>query len=162
MYLNPTHRVANKLLSLSLSLSLSHIITDNLCDVAGIKAKVGCFFGRSNILLRKFYFCSERVKNRLFSSYCSNLYLCSLWANYRKSSISRFNVSYNNAFRILHNLHMRCSVSSMFANAAVDSCSTVRCIPLLNYIKYGLRCYTGNANFLSFYNGQNVFLYLQV
>ena len=103
---------------------LGHIITDNLCDEADIKAKVGCLYGRSNMLLRKFYFCSERVKNRLFSSYCSNLYLCSLWANYRKSSISRFIVSYNNAFRILHNLHMRCSASSMFANAVVDSCST--------------------------------------
>ena len=76
---------------------LGHIITDNLCDEADIKAKVGCLYGRSNMLLRKFYFCSERVKNRLFSSYCSNLYLCSLWANYRKSSISRFIVSYNNS-----------------------------------------------------------------
>ena len=46
---------------------LGNIITDNLCDEAGIKAKVGCLYGRSNILLRKFYFCSERVKNRLFS-----------------------------------------------------------------------------------------------
>ena len=36
----------------------------------------------------------------------------------------RFIVSYNNAFRILHNLHMRCSASFMFANAVVDSCST--------------------------------------
>ena len=43
-------------------------------------------YGRSNIQLRKFYFCSERVKNMLFSSYCSNLYMCSLWSNYRKSS----------------------------------------------------------------------------
>ena len=60
---------------------------------------------RSNILLRKFYFCSERVQNRLFSIYCSNLYLSSLWANYRKSSMSRFIVSYNNVFGILHNLH---------------------------------------------------------
>ena len=102
---------------------LGHIITDNLCDEADIKAKVGCLYGRSNILLRKFYFCSERVKNRLFSSYCSNLYLCSLWENYRKSSMSRLIVSYNNAFRILHNLHMRCSASFMFANALVDSCS---------------------------------------
>ena len=85
---------------------LGHIITDNLCDEADIKAKVGCLYGRSNILLRKFYFRSERVKNMLFSSYCSNLYLCSLWANYRKSSMSRFIDSYNNAFRILHNLHM--------------------------------------------------------
>ena len=69
---------------------LGHIITDNLCDEADIKAKVGCLYGRSNILLREFYFCSERVKNRLFSSYYSNLYLCSLWANYRKSSMSSF------------------------------------------------------------------------
>ena len=46
---------------------LGHIITDNLCDEADIKAKVGCLYGRSNILLTKFYFCFERVKNRLFS-----------------------------------------------------------------------------------------------
>ena len=30
----------------------------------------------------------------------------------------------HNAFRMLHNLHMRCSASFMFANALVDSCST--------------------------------------
>ena len=75
-----------------------------------------------------------------------------------------FIVSYNNAFRILHNLHMRCSASFMFTNAIVDSCSTcirnkyfqfnepvervhkwncaeyillaVTCIPLLNCTKY--------------------------
>ena len=103
---------------------LGHIITDNLCDEPDNKAKVGCLYGRSNILLRKFYFCSERVKNRLFSSYCSNLYLCSLWAKYRKSSIRHFIVSYNNAYRILHNLPMRCSASFMFANAVVDNCTT--------------------------------------
>ena len=103
---------------------LGHIITDNLCDEPDIKAKVGCLYGRSNILLRKFYFCSEHVKNRLFSSYCSNLYLCSLWAKYRKSSIRHFIVSYNNAYRILHNLTMRCSASFMFANAVVDNCTT--------------------------------------
>ena len=60
------------------------------------------------------------MKNRLFSSYCSNFYLCALWAKYRKSSIRHLIVSYNNAYRILHNLPMRCSASFMFANAAVD------------------------------------------
>ena len=105
---------------------LGHIITDNLCDEPDIKAKVGCLYGRSNILLRKFYFGSERVKNRLFSSYCSscNLYLCALWAKYRKSYICHFIVSYNNAYMILHNLPMRCSASFMFANAVVDNCTT--------------------------------------
>ena len=61
------------------------------------------------------------MKNRLFSSYCSNLYLCSLWAKFRKSSIRHFIVSYNNAYRILHNLPIRCSASFMFANAVVDN-----------------------------------------
>ena len=37
--------------------------------------------------------------------------------------MSRFIVAYNNAFRILHSLHIRFSASFMFANA-VDSCST--------------------------------------
>ena len=78
---------------------------------------------------------------------------------------------------------MRCSASSMFANAVVDSCST--CIrksifslmsrlntstnvivqSALNsdvyttseyYTKDGLRRYTRNVYFLSFYYGQNV------
>ena len=31
---------------------LGHIITDNLCDESDIKAKVGCLYCRSNILLR--------------------------------------------------------------------------------------------------------------
>ena len=35
-----------------------------------------------------------------------DLDLCYLWAKYRKSFTSRFIVSYNNAFRMLHNLHM--------------------------------------------------------
>ena len=74
--------------------------------------------------LRWMYRVIELVKNRLFSRYCSNLYLCSLWAKYRKSSIRNFIVSYNNAYRILHNLPMRCSAGFMFANAVVDNCTT--------------------------------------
>ena len=103
---------------------LDHMITDNLCDEPDITAKVGCLYGISNVLLRKFYFCSERVKYRLFYSYCCNLYLCSLWAKYRKSSIRHYIVSYNNAYRILHNLPTRCSASFMFAKDVVDNCTT--------------------------------------
>ena len=106
---------------------LGHIITDNLCNEPDIKAKVGCLYGRSNILLRKFYFCSELVNNRLFSSYCSNL-ICvhCMWAKYRKSYMRHFIVSYNNASRILHNLPMRCSASFTFDNAVVDNNCTTR------------------------------------
>ena len=45
-------------------------------------------------------------------------------AKYRKSSMQHFIVSYNNTFRILHNLSMRCSASFMFATVVVGSCKT--------------------------------------
>ena len=35
-----------------------------------------------------------------------------------------FIVSYNNAFRIVHGLPMRCSASGMFASSGVNSCQT--------------------------------------
>ena len=109
---------------------LGHIITNNLSDEADIEEKVRSLYVRCNSLLRKFYFCSDKVKNKLFSCYCSNVYLCSLWVKFRKSVLKRFTVAYNNAFRIMHGLSMRCSASFMFANARVDSCQarTRKCI----------------------------------
>ena len=38
--------------------------------------------------------------------------------------MNRFIVSYNNSFRILRGLPMRCSASGMFAASRVDSCRT--------------------------------------
>ena len=64
------------------------------------------------------------MKNRLSSVYCSNLYLRALSVKYRKTSIRHLIVSYNNAYRILHNLPMMCSASFMFANLVVDNCTT--------------------------------------
>ena len=61
------------------------------------------------------------LKNRLFSSYCSTLCLCSLWAKCRKSSIRHLIVSYNNVYMLLYNLPMRCSASFMLPSAVVDS-----------------------------------------
>ena len=83
-----------------------------------------------NALLRKFYFCSDKVKNKLFSCYCSNVYLCSRWVKIIKFVLKRFIVAYNNAFRIMHGLSTRCSAGFMFAIATVDSCQahTRKCI----------------------------------
>ena len=66
------------------------------------------------MLRRKFYLCSVQVKNKLFSAYCNNIYMCSLWVSYRKRCMRQFVVSYNNSFRILRSLPMRCSASAMF------------------------------------------------
>ena len=102
---------------------LGHIVTNDLSDEADIEDKIRGLYTRSNMLLRKFHFCSDHVKNVLFSTYC-NIYLCALWVKYRKRCMNRFIVSYNNSFRILRGLPMRCSASGMFAASRVDSCQT--------------------------------------
>jgi hypothetical protein len=101
---------------------LGHIICNDLNDELDIKDKERLLYIRSNMLLRKFYFCTDAVKERLFKTYCCNVYLCSLWVNCRKSVFKHFTVSYNNAYRILHGLSFRCSASFMFATAGIDSC----------------------------------------
>ena len=81
---------------------LGHIITDNLSGEADLEDKERGLYRICNALLRTFHFCSEEVKNKLFTCYCSNVYLCPLWVQFRKSCMRHFIVSYNTAFRILH------------------------------------------------------------
>ncbi len=55
---------------------LGNIITNNLSDEADMEDKMIWLYSRSNMLRRKFYFCSDQVKNKLFSAYCNNIYIC--------------------------------------------------------------------------------------
>ena len=116
---------------------LGHIITNNLSDEADMEDKMRGIYARSNMLRRKFYFCSDQVKNKLFSDYCNNIYIymCSLWVSYRNRCMRQFVVFYNNSFRILRSLPMRCSASAMFASSNVDSCQA-----RIRRSIYSLRC----------------------
>ena len=88
------------------------------------KIKKGVCAGYVMLYSEHFHFCSDEAKNTLFTCYCSNVYLCSLWVKFRKSYMYHLIVSYNNAFRILHGLPMRCSASGMFARSGVNSFQT--------------------------------------
>ena len=65
------------------------------------------------------------VKVKLFTAYFSNVYMCALWVNYRKTTFHQFVVAYNNSYRILNRLPVRCSASEMFATNNVNSCTCV-------------------------------------
>ena len=73
------------------------------------------------MILRKFYFSSTCTKNKLFTAYCSNMYLCFLWVKCRKSIFDSVKTAYNNAFRIIHSYNFRCSASGMFVSNKVLS-----------------------------------------
>jgi exonuclease III len=100
---------------------LGHIISDSLNDDEDIKAKTRVLYGRSNFLARKFHFCSKSVKKKLFISFCSNIYLNALWYKYNTLTWQKAKTAYNNAFRIIMGLEMRCSASGMFVSAGVKS-----------------------------------------
>ena len=104
---------------------LGHIICDDLSDEADLKAKSRQMYAKSNTLRNKFHMCSTAVKVKLFTAYFNNVYMCALWVNYRKTAFQQFKVAYNNSYRILNRLPMRCSASNMFANGNVNSCACV-------------------------------------
>ena len=104
---------------------LGHIICNDLSDDADLKAKCRQMYAKSNTLRQKCYMCSTAVKVKLFTAYFSNVYMCALWVNYRKTTFHQFIVAYNNSYRILNRLPMRCSASGMFASDNVNSCTCV-------------------------------------
>ena len=53
--------------------------------------------------------------------YCGNLYCSSLWCFFKKSSLKKLSVAYNNAFRILQHLPRWCSASTMFVTRNVQN-----------------------------------------
>ena len=57
------------------------------------------------MLLRKFHLCPEHVKNKLFMTYCNNVYLCSLCVESRKQCMRQFIVSYNNSSYFASSFH---------------------------------------------------------
>ena len=80
---------------------------------------------QGNELLRKFFMCTESVKITLFRSFCTSLYTCELWWNYRSESLRKLCVAYNNAFRFLCSEPKNCSDSHMFVSRRLPTCKTL-------------------------------------
>ena len=64
-------------------------------------------YAQGNTLIREFYMCTEDVNCTLFKSYCTSLYTCQLWYNYKSVSSRK----YNNVVRWLCAEPRNCSAS---------------------------------------------------
>ena len=63
----------------------------------------------TNRLLRLFHYCSTDVKLTLFCSYRACFYCTVLWTHYKKSTLSKLRVAFNNAYRRILQLPRKCS-----------------------------------------------------
>ena len=61
---------------------LGHTIKDNLSDEEDIKRQIRQTYARGNLLINRFYMCSENVKTLLFRTYMSNFYSSQLWCKF--------------------------------------------------------------------------------
>lgn len=57
-------------------------------------------YAQANMLARKFYMCSDHVKINLFRAYCTSLYTSPLWAKFKKGSMHKLQVAYNDCITL--------------------------------------------------------------
>ena len=102
------------------------------CKYLGIQIENGCnddldinrhvrgLYARGNLMINRFRNCSEDVKICLFKSYFTSLYGGALWNRYKKASLKKAKVAYNDIFRGLFNIMRGVSVSMLYMFCGID------------------------------------------
>ena len=106
---------------------LGHYITADGKDEKDMNRACRQLYAQGNSLIRKFHMCTEKVKVKLFVTYCSQFYCAQIWFfnNYDKF-YKKLMVAYNNVFRYFLRLPRDaqgrpCSASGMFVSRKVKS-----------------------------------------
>ena len=100
---------------------LGVFISSDTTDDADLSRQLRSLYVRVNSLSRNFKACSNDVKALLFTSFCSNVYAGHCWSNFKKSSMSKLVIAFNNCFRRLMSYRKSCSASAMYVSNNVRS-----------------------------------------
>ena len=82
-------------------------------------------YARSNRLLRIFHSCNTNVLNELERSYCGLFYCSYLWTQFKKPSLSKTRVAYNDIYRKFWHVSRRSSASQMFVKNNIPKFETL-------------------------------------
>ena len=80
---------------------------------------------RSNKLARLFQSCTRNVLVELGRRLCGSFYCSYLWAQYKKSSLSKIRVAYNDFYRKILNVSHRSSASEMYTNNNIPNFKSI-------------------------------------
>ena len=105
---------------------LGYFISSDCCDDDSIFNVIKGLYSRGNMLKRHFIDCDIPVKLQLFNSYCSSFYCCSLWCNFKNTSLQRMKISHNNAFRFFLGIPRSTSVSQEFLKNGLSNFNVLR------------------------------------
>ena len=95
-------------------------VHDKLDDEEDIMRHVKCLYATGNMLISRFFKCSDEVKTKLFKSFFSNTYGSHLWCRYRQSIYKKSAVAYNNIYRKLFSVRRGVSILAIYVNNNID------------------------------------------
>ena len=99
-------------------------ISEDFTDDCDIKRMIRSVYCRGNILIKKFRHCSDDVKVKLFKSYCSSFYGCTLWSNFKQNTMSKLVVAYKQIFRCFFHCK-RTATTFQMLNFNIDSYAVI-------------------------------------
>jgi hypothetical protein len=108
---------------------LGHIIKNDLTDDLDMIKEMKGLYTRTNILIRRFHLCSNRVKVKLFKAYCICIYGVSLWQNYNGKTMARLQYCYNKCAKMFFGYNKYDSISYLLLELRLPSFYTI----ILNY-----------------------------
>ena len=118
----PGFHLSGQILSVCSSAKyLGHIINDKMEDDADMLRQRRMMYVQANVLVRKFHYCSDEVKVNLFRAYCTHMYTAHLWVRYKKESLRKLQVAYNDCLRILLKKPRGSSASKLFCELRVTT-----------------------------------------
>ena len=100
---------------------LGHVITEQMNDDDDLFRQRRTLYAQANMMRRKFHCCSVEVKVNLFRTYCTPLYTAPLWVRFKKGSLYKLQVTYNDCLRILLKQPRWCSASDLFCRSGVST-----------------------------------------
>ena len=94
-------------------------IVDTLIDDDDMSRHKRYLYSKGNLLSRKFKDCSDKVKSKLFQTFCYNIYCGHLWTSYKPQTLKSVNVAFNDVYRCLFKI--RRGMSTIYVKNNLDS-----------------------------------------
>ena len=88
---------------------LGYLFSQDMNDDKDINRQCRKLYAQGNMLVRKFHMCTPEVKINLFRSYITPLYCAHIWCNYKKCSLKKLKVAYNDVMQLLLRVPKFCS-----------------------------------------------------
>ena len=117
------HNNSVKYLGYSISCKVKYrsVILNDQIEIQKRKCEI---YMKANMISSQFRYCSNNVKNKLFSTHFSSIYCCSLW-NTQVKKTDPIKVAFNNGLRIVYGLRRDCSASQAFVERSLNNIDVV-------------------------------------